>query len=169
MLGIVSLSDYHVMDTPLHLNKYKFGLPAIGDMSRRPTENDLKIGTSLNHTIHFHRHDGFRADDLTYIEVETSWASDGRAMLHSNIFSQTGLLIATCSQEVSVCRWLLGTILMLVGLLCSEERPTSKVKLQIVTADPVMTSTFDESASRLLVPHSSASRLPGSSNSLSIT
>lgn len=101
ILGIINLSDYHVMDTPLQLNDISFGLPKIGDIYAPRRESQVKVGTTLNHSIHFHVHDGFRADDLTYIEVETSWGKDGRAMLSSRIFSKDGLLIATCAQEVS--------------------------------------------------------------------
>lgn len=101
ILGIVNLSDYHVMDAPLQLNNITFGLPRVGDVKGPRTENNIKVGTTLNHSIHFHAHDGFRADELTYIEVETLWGRDGRAMLNSKIFSKNGLLIATCTQEVS--------------------------------------------------------------------
>lgn len=88
------------MDAPLQLSDISFGYPKIGDTSRTHTENDMKVGTSLIHSIHFHVHEGFRADDMTYVEVGTSWARDGRAMLNSHIFSKDGLLIATCFQEV---------------------------------------------------------------------
>lgn len=100
ILGVINLSDYHVMDTPLQLNNISMGLPTIGDVHGPRKESQVKVGTTLNHSIHFHVHDGFRADDLTYIEVETSWGKDGRAMLSSRIFSKQGLLIATCIQEV---------------------------------------------------------------------
>lgn len=100
ILGIINLSDYHVMDAPMQLSNITFGMPAINDQSRTPTPQKNKIGTTLNHSIHFHVHDGFRADELTYIEAETSWARDGRAMISTRIFSKAGMLIATCVQEV---------------------------------------------------------------------
>jgi acyl-CoA thioesterase II len=99
ILGIINLSDYHVLDATLTLSGITFGLQAIGDHSRQPTKSNVKLNTSLNHSIHFHVHDGFRADDLTYIEVTSPWAKDGRSMLSSRIFSKDGVLIATCIQE----------------------------------------------------------------------
>lgn len=101
ILGIINMSDYHVMDCPLQLSGTPFGFHAIGDTTKTPTESRLKLGTSLNHAIYFHVHDGFRADDLTYLESETLWVKDGRAMMSTKIFSKDGLLIATCSQEVT--------------------------------------------------------------------
>lgn len=101
-LGIVNISDFHVMDSPLQLNDIPFGFPPIGDSTRTPTRSLLKFGTSLNHAIYFHVHDGYRADDLIYIEVENLWIKDGRTMLSTKIFDKDGLLIATCSQEVRV-------------------------------------------------------------------
>lgn len=88
------------MDCPLAIHGVKHGLWEIGDQSRTATPAEMKIMTSLNHTIHFHVHDGFRADDLLYIEATSPWAKEGRAMIHSKIFSKQGLLIATVVQEV---------------------------------------------------------------------
>ncbi|KAF2097956.1 hypothetical protein NA57DRAFT_57128 [Rhizodiscina lignyota] len=106
ILGLINLTDYHILDAPLTLHGISYGLPDIGSPAeerspgnRKTTKNNVKMNTSLNHAIHFHIHDGFRADDLTYIEVESPWARDGRAMLRSKIFSKDGLLIATCEQE----------------------------------------------------------------------
>lgn len=99
ILGMLNLSDYHVLDVPLQLSGITNGIYAIGDTSLTATPLETKVSTSLNHTIHFHVHDGFRADDLCYVEVETPWARDGRAMMTSRIFTKDGLLIATCTQE----------------------------------------------------------------------
>ncbi|KAK5101396.1 acyl-CoA thioesterase [Lithohypha guttulata] len=99
ILGVISLSDCWAISAPLQLNKITFGLPEIDDESQTLTENNVKVFTSLNHAVHFHVHGGFRADELIYTEVRTSWAKDGRAMLHSNLFSEDGVLIATCEQE----------------------------------------------------------------------
>lgn len=101
-LGILNLSDYHVMDSPLQLSGITFGHPAIGDKMQTRTLSQIKVGTTLNHSIHFHVHDGYRADDLTYIEAEVIWVKDGRAMVVTKIFTKDGLLIATCTQEVSL-------------------------------------------------------------------
>lgn len=107
ILGLVNLSDYHVLDSPLTLHGITFGLPEIGSEAeerspgnRETTKKNVVMNTSLNHAIHFHVHDGFRADELTYIEVTSPWARDGRARMHSRIFSKDGLLIATCEQQV---------------------------------------------------------------------
>ncbi|EXJ96080.1 hypothetical protein A1O1_01206 [Capronia coronata CBS 617.96] len=102
ILAIIHLSDYHVMDCPLSIHGVEFGLWKIGDHTKTPTTAGMKIMTSLNHTVHFHVHDDFRADELVYIEVTSPWARDGRAMIHSRIYSKRGLLIATCVQEHSV-------------------------------------------------------------------
>ncbi|KAL2405752.1 hypothetical protein ABEF95_012156 [Exophiala dermatitidis] len=99
ILAIVHLSDYHAMDCPLTIHGVDFGLWKIGDKTKTPTPAGMKIMTSLNHTVHFHVHDGFRADELVYIEVSSPWARDGRAMVHSRIFGKNGMLIATCVQE----------------------------------------------------------------------
>ena len=124
LLAIIHLSDYHVMDCPLSIHGADFGLHKIGDHSRTPTPAGMKIMTSLNHTIHFHAHDGFRADELCYVEVTSPWAKDGRAVIHSNIFSTQGLLIATCVQEVRVlpvpCVTELHADTVELGVLCVQ-------------------------------------------------
>lgn len=98
-LGIIALSDYHVLDAPPTLHGLTFGLPLINDTARKRTDPKFKLYTSLNHAIHFHVHDGFRADDLCYIEVTSPWANERRAEVHSRIFDRSGKLIATCVQE----------------------------------------------------------------------
>lgn len=104
LLAIIYLSDYHVMDCPLGLHKVTIGESPIGDHTRTKLPNEMKIMTSLNHVVHFHAHEGFRADEHVYVEATSPWAQDGRAMIHSRIFSHQGLLIATCVQEVRVPR-----------------------------------------------------------------
>lgn len=98
-LGILALSDYHVLDGPPHLHSLSLGQPAIGDTARTATRNDFERVTSLNHSIHFHVHDGFRADEICYIEVTSPWTSGRRGNIHSRIFAPDGSLIATCVQE----------------------------------------------------------------------
>lgn len=98
-VGIIAISDYHVLDGPPTLHGLTFGLPWINDTTRTRTEHKFKMYTSLNHTIHFHMHQGFRADDLCYIEVTSPWAGGRRAEIHSRIFDRSGRLIATCVQE----------------------------------------------------------------------
>jgi acyl-CoA thioesterase 8 len=98
VLGLLNLSDYHVLGTAPALHGLDVGLPAIGDSSGKRTQSQFKLYTSLNHTIHIHSYD-FRADEMTYIEVTSDWAGDGRALMHSRLFSKTGKLIASCTQE----------------------------------------------------------------------
>ena len=47
--------------------------------------------------------EGYRADELTYVEVSSPWARDGRAVVESKIFGTVdgteGVLIATSVQE----------------------------------------------------------------------
>jgi acyl-CoA thioesterase II len=100
ILAVVHASDYHVMDCPLSIHGVPHGLWPIGDATKTALPASLKIMTSLNHSIHFHTHNGFRADELLYIEVTSPWAKDGRAMINSKIFSRQGMLIATVIQEV---------------------------------------------------------------------
>lgn len=98
ILGLLNLCDYHVLGAAPALHGIDVGLPAIGDASRTPTTMNFKMYTSLNHTVHIHSHD-FRADEMIYIEVTSSWASDGRALMHSRLFSKAGKLLASCVQE----------------------------------------------------------------------
>lgn len=101
LLAIVHISDYHVMDCPMSIHGVQHGLYRIGDRERKSVPNQMKVMTSLNHTIHFHVHEGFRADELLYVEATSPWAKDGRGMIHTKIYTKDGLLIATVVQEVS--------------------------------------------------------------------
>jgi acyl-CoA thioesterase II len=98
VLGLLNLSDYHVLGAAPALHGLDVGVPAIGDASRTLTHPNFKLYTSLNHTIHIHSYD-FRADEMIYIEVTSSWAADGRALMHTRLFSKAGKLIASCVQE----------------------------------------------------------------------
>ena len=97
-LGIIALSDYHILDAPPTLHGISFGLPAINDASRAPQASNFGLFTSVNHTLRFHLHDNFRADELCYIEVTNPWAAKRRAEIHSRIFTKDGVLIASCVQ-----------------------------------------------------------------------
>lgn len=55
---------------------------------------------SLDHTIYFHSPRQLRADEWLFSEVNTSWARDGRGLIHQKIWMQNGTLVATCIQEV---------------------------------------------------------------------
>jgi acyl-coenzyme A thioesterase 1/2/4 len=56
---------------------------------------------SLDHTIYFHRVEGLRVDEWLLSEVHTSWAGNGRGLVHQKIWTKDGVLVATCIQEVS--------------------------------------------------------------------
>lgn len=62
---------------------------------------DLKAMTTINHAIHIANVDAVRVDQWVYVECNTPWASNGRIMVHSRMFSRDGTLLATCAQEVS--------------------------------------------------------------------
>ena len=98
-LGIIALSDYHVLDAPPTLHGLSFGTAAIGDATQTPTPVDFDRFTSINHAIYFHVHEHFRADELCYIEVQNPWTNRRRAEIQSRIFNRAGGLIATTVQE----------------------------------------------------------------------
>lgn len=98
-LGIISISDYHILDCPPTVHNLTFGLPLIDDTDRQPTYPNFERNTSLNHRIQFHVHEGFRADGLTYIEATCPWTHARRAEINSRIFTTGGTLVATCVQE----------------------------------------------------------------------
>lgn len=98
-LGLLNLSDYHVLSTPLQLSRLTFGLFAPGDETRAPTRQNAKLFTSLNHAVYIHDLDGFRADEMCYIEGRSGWAGSGRAEIRTRIFSRDGKVRASCAQE----------------------------------------------------------------------
>jgi acyl-CoA thioesterase len=102
ILAIIHISDFYLLDAPLALHGLSYGTPAIGDPDRKPTRSDTKFLVTLNHTIHFHRLDGWRADGPdggVYVELRSPWAKDGKVLGHSTIFGRDGVVIATCVQE----------------------------------------------------------------------
>lgn len=103
LLALLNLSDYHVLDTPLSLHTLTFGLHNINDHSRTPTPMQAKMYTSLNHAVHIHAHDGFRGDEICYVEGRSAWAGKGRALVTTRMFSGVGRLLASCVQEVRNC------------------------------------------------------------------
>lgn len=56
---------------------------------------------SLDHTIYFHDVKGLRVDEWLLSEVQTSWAANGRGLIHQKMWTKDGMLVATCIQEVS--------------------------------------------------------------------
>lgn len=97
-LGVIMLSDYHILDAPPTVHNIAMGQPSIGDATFTRTRNDFERFTSLNHTIRFHLHDGFRADDLYYVEATVPWTSRRRAEVNSRMFKRDGRLVASCVQ-----------------------------------------------------------------------
>nr|POE85192.1 acyl-coenzyme a thioesterase 8 [Quercus suber] len=65
------------------------------------TERRPEIGmmVSLDHTIYFHNPKAFRADEWMFTEMESPWAGDGRGLVMQKIYTQDGILIASCVQE----------------------------------------------------------------------
>ena len=98
-IGVVAISDYHVLDGPPHLHGLRVGLPEIGDATRTPLTTEFERYTSLNHTIHFHTHEDLKPDDLCYIEVTSPWTNRRRAEVQTRIFDRSGRLLASCVQE----------------------------------------------------------------------
>lgn len=99
VLGIILLSDYHVLDCPPTVHGLTFGPAAVNDTTRARTPQQFRMLTSLNHSILFHTHEGFRADEICYVEANSPWAGNRRGEILSRIFSKDGNLIATCKQE----------------------------------------------------------------------
>lgn len=67
-----------------------------------PKRPEIGMMVSLDHTIYFHNPKDFRADDWLLTEMESPWSGDGRGLVFQRIYSQTGVLIVTCVQEVSL-------------------------------------------------------------------
>lgn len=62
----------------------------------------VSMMVSLDHTIYFHNIRGFCADQWLLAEIQSSWAGDGRGIVHQRIWTKDGTLVATCIQEVSL-------------------------------------------------------------------
>lgn len=79
---------------------------ALDNATKEETQTERKeVGmmVSLDHSIYFHNPRAFRADEWMLSELESPWAGDGRGLAIQKIWSKDGDLIATCTQEVSVC------------------------------------------------------------------
>lgn len=74
-----------------------------GALSKAMREDGKEVGmmVSLDHSIYFHNPWAFRADEWMIIETESPWAGEGRGLAIQKIWSKDGILIATCTQEVS--------------------------------------------------------------------
>lgn len=74
-----------------------------GALSKAMGKDHKQVGmmVSLDHSIYFHNPWAFRADEWMLVETESPWAGEGRGLAIQKIWSKDGLLIATCTQEVS--------------------------------------------------------------------
>ncbi|CEJ94366.1 hypothetical protein VHEMI09903 [[Torrubiella] hemipterigena] len=64
------------------------------------TRRRVQMMLSLDHSIYFHASPtAYCADDWLLMEMESPWAGDGRALVQQHVYSQSGLLLATCMQE----------------------------------------------------------------------
>lgn len=93
------ISDYHLLDAPPHIHNFSTGQPALGDATLRRTEESFEKFTSLNHSVQFVRHEAFRADEISYIEVKSPWTGGRRGGVESRIYGEEGGLVAVCLQE----------------------------------------------------------------------
>lgn len=76
--------------------------PTADIRTRLRTREQVGMAVSLDHTIHFHRTSGFRADDWLLVERSSTWAGNERATVAAKIWGQDGRLVATCVQEVRI-------------------------------------------------------------------
>lgn len=63
------------------------------------SQPQLGMMVSLDHCIYFHNPSDFCADEWMLCEMTSPWAGDGRGFVCQKIWSATGKLIATCTQE----------------------------------------------------------------------
>lgn len=76
---------------------------ALSKAMGKPEEHkEVGMMVSLDHSIYFHNPWAFRADEWMLIEMESPWAGEGRGLAIQKIWSKDGVLVATCTQEVSV-------------------------------------------------------------------
>ena len=73
-----------------------------GALTNATQKDHKEVGmmVSLDHSIYFHNPRAFRADEWMLNEMESPWAGEGRGLAIQKIWSQDGVLIATCTQEV---------------------------------------------------------------------
>jgi acyl-CoA thioesterase len=95
-------SDFVILDAPARLFDLHVGMPVLGDPVQGPDKTpDLEFMSSLNHVVHVHDARGFQANEWMFVEIDSPWASGGRSMGRSRIFTRDEKLVATCVQEVS--------------------------------------------------------------------
>ena len=99
ILGLIAVSDIFVLDSAPRIYGWDFDVKTEKSPSERLAK-DFKVMTTINHSVHIVNADVVRVHEWVYVECETPWASNGRTMVHSRMFSRDGILLATCAQEV---------------------------------------------------------------------
>ncbi|EME49644.1 hypothetical protein DOTSEDRAFT_40820 [Dothistroma septosporum NZE10] len=85
---IILSTDYHLLHCPPTVHDHPTGQPRIGDNERNAMPNHCKPLTTLNRSIHFRIHEGFRADDLVYFEPKTPWTGGVRGELLTRMLTK---------------------------------------------------------------------------------
>lgn len=60
---------------------------------------DIGMMVSLDHTIYFHHVAEIKSDEWMFMELDSSWAGEERALVTQKIWNRDGGLVATCYQE----------------------------------------------------------------------
>ena len=63
-------------------------------------DREVSMLATLSHIVYFHDAAAVRADDWLLSEVQSPWAGEGRGLAIQRWWSRSGLLLATCLQEV---------------------------------------------------------------------
>ena len=63
-------------------------------------DREVSMLVTLSHIVYFHNAAAVRADDWLLSEVQSPWAGEGRGLAIQRWWSRSGLLLATCLQEV---------------------------------------------------------------------
>lgn len=102
--ALAFMSDSYVITTVAQTMGLKTSHRAVRESERPACQTGIPPPTvsmmvSLDHVIYFHQHN-FRADEWIYAEMEGLWAGHGRALVRERMYSPSGVLLATCLQEV---------------------------------------------------------------------
>ncbi|GAW27278.1 putative acyl- thioesterase ii protein [Rosellinia necatrix] len=90
--SLAFMSDQVLLGVPLFANPEKVGAGM----------QNVTMAATLNHTMAFHD-PAFRMDEWVVAERETSWAGEGRALIHQRIWGlESGRLVMTCTQEAAI-------------------------------------------------------------------
>jgi acyl-CoA thioesterase 8 len=69
------------------------------DAVSQPHGKQVDWLVTLDHAIYFHDVDDIRADEWMLAEMVSPWAGDERGFVMERIWSQSGILLATCVQQ----------------------------------------------------------------------